>query len=351
MPFTESFEQASGYARQALERLLRDRVPPNPDSFAVWYAYFAGQHPDLVKAIDRLAADDRAIDDATAAELHERFLASDEEEVVLQRTGVRLQEMLTEITATLEDASEGTGAYGKSLDGLSARIRGAKQLSQLRELISALAQETRTMAERNQRLGQRMKRSSQEVAQLRQALEDVRREASTDALTGLRNRRYLEMAMRQAVADAGRAGHTLSMVMLDIDHFKQFNDNFGHPIGDQVLRLVGRVIGDAVSPGQTAGRYGGEEFVMVLPMVELDQAAALAERVRGVVGRKQVIRRDSGEALGSIRLSAGAGALRTGETMAAFLRRVDMALYRAKSAGRDRLEIDRGAGPEAAGAA
>ena len=144
---------------------------------------------------------------------------------------------------------------------------------------------------------------------------------------------------------------TLSMVMLDIDHFKQFNDNFGHPIGDQVLRLVGRVIGDAVSPGQTAGRYGGEEFVMVLPMVELDQAAALAERVRGVVGRKQVIRRDSGEALGSIRLSAGAGALRTGETMAAFLRRVDMALYRAKSAGRDRLEIDRGAGPEAAGAA
>ena len=351
MPFTENFEQATAYAKRAFQRLLRDRVAPTPDSFAVWYAYYAGQNPDLSKAVDRHLADDQPFDDATLASLHERFLASDEEGLVLQRTGARLQEMLTEIATNLEDASESTGSYGKSLDGLSARIDSTKQLSQLRELVSNLALETRAMAERSHRLGQRMKRSSQEVVQLRQALEDVRREASTDALTGLRNRRYLDVALRQAVADAVRDGHALSLVILDIDHFKKFNDDYGHPIGDQVLRLVGRAIGEAVKPDHTAARYGGEEFVMVLPKVDLDQAATMAEHVRAVVGRKQIIRRDSGEALGSIRLSAGVGMLLTDEKADALVRRVDLALYRAKDAGRDRLEIDPGTAPGTGGSA
>ena len=128
--------------------------------------------------------------------------------------------------------------------------------------------------------------------------------------------------------------------MIDIDHFKRFNDAFGHQVGDEVLRLVARVINDSVVQAHTTARYGGEEFAVILPETGLGAAEQVAECIRNKMAKRRIIKRSSGTNLGSVTVSAGAAELRAGEASDGLLERADAALYRAKQQGRNRVVID-----------
>jgi diguanylate cyclase len=141
---------------------------------------------------------------------------------------------------------------------------------------------------------------------------------------------------------AMEVGENLCLVMIDIDHFKRFNDTYGHPMGDQVLRLVARVIADNVKGRDTPARYGGEEFAVILPNTSLADAATVAEQLRRAVSKRRVTRRDTMQDLGSVTMSLGVSQFRPGEQLQHFIDRADAALYQAKRAGRDRVlsELD-----------
>ncbi|HEX2295421.1 MAG TPA: sensor domain-containing diguanylate cyclase [Actinomycetota bacterium] len=159
-------------------------------------------------------------------------------------------------------------------------------------------------------------------------LEEVRQMADTDGLTGLANRRSFEAALDREVARALRTGEQLTLVLLDIDYFKDLNDRHGHQVGDRVLRATGRALRAASREFDTAARYGGEEFVVLLPGCSSDQAVAAAERLRAAVaGIEDRV---------AVTASAGVATLPLNATdSAGLVRAADRALYDSKSRGRD----------------
>ena len=130
--------------------------------------------------------------------------------------------------------------------------------------------------------------------------------------------------------------------MVDIDFFKKFNDNYGHQLGDQVLKLVAKTLTTSVREGDLPARYGGEEFSVVLPNADLEVAREIAERIRKRVGVKKIVKRSTGEDLGNITMSLGIARYDIGESMQELIKRADEALYAAKRTGRNRVltEVD-----------
>ena len=136
---------------------------------------------------------------------------------------------------------------------------------------------------------------------------------------------------------ASHHGTPLALVLIDIDHFKKFNDTHGHQTGDHVLKFVGSMLKKAVKASDLAARYGGEEFALVLPNTDLSAAVALAESVRVAVAGKRLRKKQSGDDIGNITLSLGVSLYRPGESLSALIKRADDGLYQAKGLGRNQV--------------
>jgi diguanylate cyclase (GGDEF)-like protein/PAS domain S-box-containing protein len=170
--------------------------------------------------------------------------------------------------------------------------------------------------------------------------ETLRAQAIHDPLTGLFNRRYLEDTMWRELHRAHRRNSTLGVAMLDLDHFKRFNDTFGHDAGDSLLRELGQLLREKLRKSDIACRYGGEEFVLILPDSSLENTRQRVEQIRGLI--KELKIRHCDQLCGTIATSAGvAGAPEHGSSVAELLRAADNALYAAKQAGRDRVVVYR----------
>jgi diguanylate cyclase (GGDEF)-like protein len=166
--------------------------------------------------------------------------------------------------------------------------------------------------------------------------ETLRNQSIRDPLTGLFNRRYLEETLEREIKRAERGRGAVGVVMLDLDRFKNFNDTFGHNVGDMLLAELGRLLQTSIRTSDVACRYGGEEFVLVIPDADVEVTCQRAERVREAVKRLFVSCR--GQSVGSVTVSAGVAAYPThGVTAEALVQAADAALYRAKSDGRDRV--------------
>jgi diguanylate cyclase (GGDEF)-like protein/PAS domain S-box-containing protein len=168
---------------------------------------------------------------------------------------------------------------------------------------------------------------------LQAANRELARLATTDPLTGLWNRRQLDQRLRQEIERADRYGHSLTLVLFDIDDFKGINDRFGHASGDQVLAELSRRVQGHLRTSDGLGRWGGEEFLVLLPECGGEQASDLAEKLRRLVSAAPF------EGVGTVRASFGVAQRNPCEMVDAWFGRVDRALYRAKQRGRDRVEL------------
>lgn len=179
------------------------------------------------------------------------------------------------------------------------------------------------------------------ASRVRDSLRVLQQLSAVDGLTGIANRRHFDMQLEREWQRAQRNGTTLALVLMDIDYFKQYNDSKGHLAGDQCLRQISAVLRNVTrSPTDLVARYGGEEFVALLPETYAAGAAALAQRIMGRVADLHIAHPASGAA-GCVTLSIGVAAMRVeaGTDSAVLVAAADAALYRAKSLGRDRVEI------------
>lgn len=168
--------------------------------------------------------------------------------------------------------------------------------------------------------------------------EALRNQSIRDPLTGLYNRRYLEEMMERETRRAVRAEHGLGVLMLDLDHFKKFNDTYGHDAGDTILRETAAFLVKSVRAEDIVCRFGGEEFIVILPMADLRASQARAERIRSKIRELHALHQ--GQPLGMITASIGVAALpEHGTTPKELVAAADAALYRAKRAGRDRVQL------------
>jgi diguanylate cyclase (GGDEF)-like protein len=186
------------------------------------------------------------------------------------------------------------------------------------------------LEERNRRLEALV---GERTRALGDALEELQRLATTDKLTGVHNRARLDEFLADERRYQDRHPRLASIALLDIDHFKAINDTDGHLVGDRALALVARAIAGSVREIDRVGRWGGDEFLVLMPEASAEQAVVVAERIRSRV-------RDAGGEIGQITLSAGIAQYRAGETVDGWLARADQMLYRAKAAGRDRTVVE-----------
>ena len=340
MAITEDFERSSGLAAKAMERMLSDRLPPTPENFTLWYVYFSGRNPDLTRAVDLARRDGQSTSQTLCDELYKRFFTTDAEAQAIRETSDKARYALGRILEQLGNVGSETERYGNALSGFRDELDQPLSLPELRAMVAAIAAETKEIVDRQTALQNQLQESSQQLAEMRVSLDHARREALTDGLTGIGNRKAFDLMLQEAMEASVRDEQPLSLLMVDIDHFKAFNDTHGHLVGDHVLKLVARMLTECIKGRDTAARYGGEEFAIILPRTSLENATKLAEQVRTFVGARQIVNKARNANYGTVALSVGVAEFRAGEQAMALVRRADQALYAAKRGGRNRVMVE-----------
>jgi diguanylate cyclase len=200
---------------------------------------------------------------------------------------------------------------------------------------------TNVMASKSTELEKRLEESGREIESLREQLEIVRVQATTDALTGIFNRKKFETALEEMAQEADVTGQPLCLIYCDIDHFKRVNDTFGHQTGDQVIRFVATVLDRAKPKGGLVARIGGEEFALLAPATSKKETLQIAERIRQAVAGKRLVRRSSNEDLGQITISLGVAERIKDENLSDHMERADAALYESKRTGRNKVSDEK----------
>jgi len=212
-----------------------------------------------------------------------------------------------------------------------------RSFAHLTKVLAHLIAQTNEMAKRSDRLALRMRHSVEKIEGLERTLDKARREATLDGLTGIANRRSFDLDINELAAAAMNTGDDLCLIILDVDHFKKFNDTWGHQTGDEVLKLVAATIQQNVRCQDRAARYGGEEFAVILPCTPLAGATTVGENIRQAVERQQFVARESQQTIRDITISLGVACYELGEPLRDWIGRADNALYQAKHDGRNRL--------------
>ncbi len=329
--------EAYGLARRVIEAMEAASVWPTPLNFEIWVHYLGDPEGPLGREIKRILAAAEPFTEATADMLAAEYLPRGRLTEEIRDAGRVLDRELSSVSEAISKAHKSQAAYGQTLDKAATSIETAGDGAGLQAIVSGLTSATRKVQRENETLEKRLDASTREVARLREHLEQVRRDAMTDALTNLANRKAFDEHLDAACAQAEAGGGALTLAVLDIDHFKRFNDTWGHQTGDQVLRYVASVMGRVAKAPRIAARYGGEEFAMIFPKENVVQVEAALESIRKEIASRSLRRRSTDDELGAVTLSAGFAQRRPGETASALLDRADAALYASKHAGRNRV--------------
>ncbi len=337
MRYPHDLKQAGEYAREAIDRLNKEQLAPTPDLFELWYVYYSRLNPDITRAIEILVANNQKLSIERCKEIYQRFLNNSQNEERVRDVGSKLSTTLRDVAGVVKNVRSATSKYSGTLENVTHKLENANGTEDLEELLRIVVSDTELMLRHNQQLESQLDKSSHAMETLQRDLETIRREALTDGLTGLANRKAFDDEIRQMAQESDETETIFTMLMVDIDHFKSFNDNFGHQVGDQVLRLVARTLIDGVKGKDVAARYGGEEFAILLPQTELKAGVTVAENLRKAVASKDVINRNTGERLSRITMSVGVAERYNGEPVEELIERADAALYTAKHNGRNQV--------------
>jgi diguanylate cyclase len=334
---SDEHERTMAFAEIALGQIRALRQPASPRHFEIWYTYATGYNPSLNQMINETLARNGTLSETDIDQVYDNYVSAQRFTDRIDRVGTQVMDEIEQVMAMIGAAAGTASNYTQNLANASETLGASGDDSTMRAIVESLVQATRDMQQNNQALEARLSASKQEINQLQENLEAVRTESLTDPLTTLANRKSFDEALLRTIAEARAKNEHLSLVMTDIDHFKRFNDTYGHLTGDQVLRLVAMSVKQNVKGQDMAARYGGEEFAVVLPNTVLRSAITVADHIRRAVMTKELMKRSTGEHLGRVTISLGVASLRLDDTPQALIERADACLYAAKRNGRNRV--------------
>ena len=335
MSDNEEFDTTIGFADDALSLIKDNRTPAYPNCYEVWYSYVSGSNQELMDAVKTIYERYGRVSSTQIQDLYNNFFSKNPVGDKLDEMGQSFDNEVDNLLSILASTKDSKGLFDKVLNQASQDLSSPLDQTGLMKLIKRLALETNQIQRRNDDLEKQLLEARANIVNLKQHLDEVREESVMDQLTMIGNRKHFDRSLAQELEKCRKSGKPLSLIIADIDHFKRFNDTWGHQAGDQVLRLVAMAIKGNVKNQDIPCRYGGEEFTVILPETNTDQAVVIAERIRKTVSKREVVKRSTGENLGRITISAGVSTLRPNEMGADLLRRADLCLYAAKNAGRN----------------
>lgn len=336
--YSETREASGELLRMILPLLAKQAAGFHPVSYALWYEYAAGINPPLKADVDKFMASGVQLDDHTVSKLYEKHI-SRRDDAVFTKLRMELEHMLHDLSRIASVTGEQATAYSKSLGGFGEQLKPGLDPQQLKQAVQTMLEKTEQMCARTSELEHQLQHSSREVETLRAELMRAKDEALTDPLTGISNRRGFVKTVESLLDTHGAGLGNSCLIVVDIDHFKKCNDQYGHLFGDKVIRSVAQILRKMIKGQDTAARIGGEEFVVFLPDTPIAGAAKLAEHIRETVAAGRISTATAGE-VGKITISLGLTDYRADESIDSYLARADQALYASKAGGRNRVTID-----------
>jgi diguanylate cyclase len=330
-PFEDSFANL----KQTIPLLVKHKISAIPTNYALWYTYVSNQSPELKAAVDRVLDDKLQLSEIKAKELYRKHI-SDQQEVSAWELRQSLEAMLIELSQSVKDTRSETNNFKSTMDNcmddLAKVEKEGLSIEEVMELVRTLVKGTKTIRGSTSAFNSALAGAQKEIEQLREQLEESQQEALYDALTGLCNRRFFD---EELAAQAMKPD--LCLILVDLDHFKKTNDNHGHVMGDLVLKATAKKLQTLCRDGVQAFRFGGEEFVVIVPNANLAKARQIAESMRRSIEKIGVKDKRSGEVLGGITASFGVAQLEKGMNPLALIEKTDKLLYQAKHLGRNRV--------------
>jgi len=322
---------------EVLQFITAHQLEVSGASLAVAFNYLNGTDSRLVRSVERRL---QAGEPFTREWLEELlgYTGRGEDIALLGQLIQRLENSIDELATTSRDAHSATSKYHTAL---KEHVSDLEHVSKAGDVITELATIAKVMVRRTRDLERQMVRSEAQTRALRRRLNEARRISEVDHLTGLPNRRSFDATYEEVFLQARAEAEPLCVAFCDIDHFKAINDLHGHDAGDRVLKLVAASFAAISNDNCHVARHGGEEFVMLMRGLVLEEARGKLDKLRLKLSQRQLVNRTTDEPFGQISFSVGiADVFACGDPRIA-LRAADAALFRAKRNGRNRVEVAR----------
>ncbi len=323
--------------KKAVPLMLKHQIPTTPINYALWYTYVGEQNPALNAQLDTVIAHYNTCPPVSSELLFRQYVA-DPVELDVRDMRLNLEAMATELSQSIRDtnldATEFQACINTNFAKLNGIEEGALGVEQVLDLVRNLVKESENIRSSTEYFTAQLQKAQTEIDALKQKLEKSEKDVLYDALTGCLNRRAFDADLAGMLAQAPEG---TCLILVDIDHFKAFNDNYGHQLGDQVLRAVSKRLQEACRDGCKLYRFGGEEFAIIVPKSQLRIARQLAEAMRRGLEKLSLKDRRKDQRIDNITASFGVAQWQEKQVAIHLIERADMLLYEAKRLGRNRV--------------
>jgi len=327
--------QSQQHLKLTIPRMNKLGIPITPENFSVWYEYSIGTKLELNREIDDILNNGAKFDEEINKKLYVEYIA-DHSRQQITRTHDSVKGVIEELLTKLDAMEDGLNQFGKILGRCEKVLKDDPDFEDVSSIVTELLTEVDQVKESSVTLEESLETLNEEVEVLHGELEKLEVEVSIDPLTQIANRRGFERLLDQTLQFHQSSGKPLSLLMIDIDFFKKFNDKHGHLVGDRVLTYVAKYIQKNIKGTDTVARLGGEEFVLLLPYTDYKSGLIVADKIcQGVASKKLVIGTDNKKNLGTITVSIGVAELCDKDSCTTLIGRADVALYIAKDSGRN----------------
>jgi len=330
------FASVIQFFRLAVAKMRALSIPLTAQNYTVWYEYFNNSEPALNQEIEALLKAEQSFTSELNFELYSRFFEA-KSSTQLNKMRLAISNLIRHLSLQMASLVEDMDNYDSALATCESQLHPTADVDTLSKLIATLIEETHKARSASQSTATLVKELNSEIESMRSVMAELNEENLVDALTGIGNRRAFDRALADSLTKSQRDQRQFCLLMIDIDHFKRFNDSYGHLAGDSVLRYVARRIKKGTKGQDFVCRYGGEEFSIILPNTDYHGGLVVAQAIADKVSKRILSAGKDSRPMGRVTLSVGVAISRLGDDAEILIGRADDCLYRAKAGGRNRV--------------